>query len=345
VEEGPSLRPGATAVVTRAATLRAAIFRAAIFRAAIFRAAILLAAVLSIVATSGCRAIRAASGNDRGEDRAAPAAVIAGRPVSRDELVDFWFERSREAYAATLDDLVDERIAAEDAARWGIGVPPEVLARSVAGEVRAREEQLRAAYGAGADLAAVVREGYGVDVPTWSRTVLEPRLKSRLLLQRSVRMDGRLRAQCRVRVMVATDPAEAARLRDKLAQGADFALTALRESKDASGKDGGALPPIARGDLAWPGVEERLFAAPVGSLLGPLEVVVDGVRQWHLYRVVSRTEPWAGTPGSFGPRLEKDLAERPAERGELESWRLRVRRERGVRYLAPDGTTFRPPLR
>jgi hypothetical protein len=165
-------------------------------------------------------------------------------------------------------------------------------------------------------------------------------MRARLLLQRVVRLDAALRSVLEARVIVSASPAEAEAVAAKVRAGADFALVALQDSKDPSSRAGGTLPPLVRGDLAWPDVEARLFAAPAGSLVGPLEVAGGGRRTWHLYRVLRRTEPWAADAGGWSPRLEADLARRPVDRAEYEAWRRRVFRERDVRLLAPDGTAF-----
>ena len=96
------------------------------------------------------------------------------------------------------------------------------------------------------------------------------------------------------------------------------------------------LPPIARGDLAFPTVEARLFQARPGDLVGPLPVRLDGKQSWHLYRVVEATQPWQGGAELF-KRLEKDLEETPVSSQEFERWRARTRRDFDVRVFGPDG--------
>jgi peptidyl-prolyl cis-trans isomerase C len=299
----------------------------------------LIAAGLALLA--GCAGGRV-SGSESGEDVAPPVAVVAGRPLPQADLVRHWWETDREAYTATLEDLVDRRVAAEEAGRLGLSVPPAALDAAVAAEVRARETQLAAAYGAHADLAAVVEEAYGTDLAGWRRDVLRPRLAARLLLQRVVRADARRRPRLGVRVIVVEDRDRALRTREKILAGADFARTAFHESRDPSAREGGALPSFARGDLAWPEVERRLFELPVGALAGPWEVRVDGRAQWHLYRVTERVEPWPEVAAAFAARLEADLAARPADRAELLAWRARVRRDLGVTLHSPDGAAIRP---
>ena len=162
-------------------------------------------------------------------------------------------------------------------------------------------------------------------------------------MERVLRWDTHSSERLHARVIVVKDAARARRLAAKIRRGADFSLTALKESKDPSSKRGGNLPMIGRGDLAFPGVEQRLFAAPSGSLVGPLEVRVDGAPQWQIYRIVSRHEAWKGRYEANWRRLEEDLTERPVSSAEFARWRARVRRGRGVRYYRPNGSVWEPP--
>jgi hypothetical protein len=304
----------------------------------------LFACLAACQATPGTAA-RSVSGNDRGPDRAGPVAVVAGRPVSKAALADYWFERYPEEYGRTLDALVDERLVAAYARRDGIRVPIEALNQAEAREIDARRKQLASMFGKEADLAAEVRRAYGIDVPTWRRRILRPRLHAKLLMERVIRWDTRSRPRVHARVIVLDDPGRAAKVMAKLRQGADFSLTALKESKDPTARVGGDLPSIGRGDLAFPGVEARLFAAPAGALVGPLEVRVNGRPQWQIYKIIERQPAWQGDVASRHARLENDLVAKPMTGAEYERWRTRVRRDAGVRYYQPDGRVWAGPPR
>lgn len=295
----------------------------------------------------GCRSAggRAAFGNDRGTDRAGPVAVVGGRPLSKEMLADHWFDRYPEEYARTLNSLIDEQAVLADARRVGIRVPGATLSEAVASEVAARRKQIRSLYGDDATLDDEVRRAYGIEIGVWKQKVLGPRLHVHLLMERVIRWDTHSSDRLHARVIVLNDQAKARRVAAKIQRGADFSLTALKESEDPSGKRGGNLPMIGRGDLAFGGVEKRLFAAPPGSLVGPLEVRVDGKPQWQIYRIVSRQQAWQGSYESNWKRLEQDLQDRPVASTEFERWRARVRRGGGVRYYRPDGTVWEPPAR
>jgi hypothetical protein len=269
--------------------------------------------------------------------RGALVARVGGETIGGARLAAFLYDRQRESWLRAVDDLLDETIAIGEAERLGVGVPPDVVAASVEKEAAAREAELHRLYGDDVSLEAEIRRAYGLDVAAWKRGVLEPRIRIQHLLMRIVRLDTRRRPRVRVRVIVASDPDRAARILQKLRSGADFSLTAVQESIDPTAATGGVLPAVARGDLAWPDVEARLFAAEPGRLVGPVEVTDDGPPTWQIYKVIEHVAPWEGTRSELLRRLEEDLKAHPLERPEFERWRARVRRDFGVQVFSPDG--------
>lgn len=275
-------------------------------------------------------------------DPRAPVAVLGTQAITKAELVGYLFDRYPQEYARALDELVDERFAREEARRIGLTVPRAAVDRAIEKEVEARTRLVGEVYGPEATLDDWVQEGYGLAVAAWRDAVLRPRLESVLLKQRIVRLHTRTELRIVARIIVTFDEAKARRLAEKLRSGADFSLVALKESEDATRKVGGTLPPIARGDLAgFPIVEQRLFAARAGALLGPWRVRVDGRPQWQIYKLVRREEPWGMTGAALFRRLEADLVTQPVTQAELEAWQRHVRVQGNVRYLRPDGTPWR----
>jgi hypothetical protein len=266
---------------------------------------------------------------------------VGGVVVTKDELADFVFSRFREQWRQAVDELVDERLVATQAAALGVTVPPAALDAAVDAEARARAEQLRARFGDGADLARSVLEYYGLEVEAWKREILRPRLEVHLALQRVVRLSARTRDQVVARVIVVKDRAKAEAVRAKVAAGADFSLTALEASEDPSREQGGVVAPIGRGDLPLPAVEAALFGARPGALVGPLEVATAAGPEFHLYRVVEQVPAWPGPPEARRVRLEEDLRTNPVTRTEYERWAARSRRAQGVRVFGPDGSVLR----
>lgn len=303
-----------------------------------------LSLVVSVLALAGAvilvgwRRPPEAFGDARGA-----VAVVDGTSVTKADLVAFWFERYPQEYARTVGALLDERMAIAQARRQGVRVPRATLEKAVAREVEARRKQLARVYGDAVDLEAEVQRAYGFDLATWQSQVLAPRMHAQLLLERVIRWDTRRRPRVEARVIVLGSADRAQAVQRKLAGGADFSLTALKSSIDPSGKRGGVLPGIGRGDLAYPGVEERLFAAAPGALVGPLEVRVEGKPQWQIYKVIRAVPAWEGAADAHWERLENDLVAHPIDPGEFQRWQARSRRSRGVTWYRPDGRPWTPP--
>ena len=274
-----------------------------------------------------------------GEGGTKVVATIGSEAVTAADLTAFLYARYRDSWVRTMEALLDERIARHEAKRLGLVLPAGKLDKALAGEVEARRKQLAEVYGEDVKLEDEVRRGYGVDFAAWKRDVLRPRLRMQLLLMRVVRLDTRRRDRVKARVIVVDEQDRAARLKKRLASGADFSLTALKESVDPTSQNGGDLPAVARGDLTLPAVEEALFAAKAGDLIGPIPVTIGGREQFHLYKVIERIPPWSGTRAEIMSRLEQDLSETKIQRNEFERWRARMRRDFRTRVFDPEGRT------
>ena len=152
-------------------------------------------------------------------------AVIGRERVSTHELTAFWFARHRNEWLRTVDALLDEKLVDHEVRRLGLALPPGTLETAVDEEVKERRQQLKDTYGDEANLGQEVQRAYGVDLATWTRTIIAPRVRMQLLLQRVVRLDTRRRERVKVRVIVCEDEANARRVLTRLKRGADFSLT------------------------------------------------------------------------------------------------------------------------
>ena len=272
-----------------------------------------------------------------GEERGMVVATIGSEAVTTADLNGFLYARYRDSWVRTMEALLDERIARHETKRLGLALPPGTLEKALATEVEARRKQLAEVYGDEVKLEEEVLRGYGVDLETWKQSVLRPRVRTQLLLVRVVRLDTRRRDRVKARVIVVDALDRAERIKKRLISGADFSLTALKQSVDPTSQSGGDLPAVARGDLTLPAVEAALFAAKPGALVGPLSVTIAGRRQFHLYKVIERIAPWTGTRAQIVARLEKDLKTAKIQRSEFERWRARMRRDFRTQVFDPDG--------
>ena len=96
----------------------------------------------------------------------------------------------------------------------------------------------------------------------------------------------------RIRQIVVEEEERARKLRQQLEQGADFAALATAESLAPEAKEGGLLPPFARGEL--PEVFDRTFDLEAGKV----SAVIESPHGYHIFLVVERL-----------PRHEPELAE------------------------------------
>lgn len=136
------------------------------------------------------------------------------------------------------------------------------------------------------------------------------------------------------RVIALEDLRDAARVRDRLIEGEDFATLAVAMSVDPSGPRGGTLGPVSRLDPAWPAVfRETIFDLEPGRISNPLPV--DG--RILLLEVL---EERAGT----GVAFEEDRP-RAARAARVAAERLLM--DRLARRLVPAGSieSISPALR
>lgn len=306
---------------------------------------ILMACLVVCLVLSLLHAAGSTTADERRSSSRDTVLRMGGVSVTKADLADFWFTRYPEEYTRTVDALLDDRVVRSVAGRLRIGVPADQLDKAVRVELDARRKQLSALYGRDVTLEQEVQRAYGMSLNTWERDVLRPRLEGALLQSRIVRLWSRSREVLEVRIIVQENVQRAQRTLAKLRQGADFSLVAAQASRDPSAKQGGVLPPIARGDLALPGVEKRLFRAQPGQLVGPLQVQIEGRPQWHIYKVIARRPPWTMTGSALHAALERDLAKEAVSRAEFVRWREGIRRESGVTWFRPDGSPWEPPAR
>jgi parvulin-like peptidyl-prolyl isomerase len=179
-----------------------------------------------------------------------------------------------------LDRLVDRAVALNRANQLGIQVSD--------GEVTERLQLIH-----GADFAgdAGYREGVRSEMRL-ERALVED-LAPKLVAPESALADSfeRHRDQYRrperilVRQIVVEEEGRAQKLRQQLEGGASFEALAITHSLAPEGKEGGLLPPFARGEL--PEVFDRTFELQAGQL----SAVIESPHGYHIFLVVERLAP------------------------------------------------------
>ncbi len=74
-------------------------------------------------------------------------------------------------------------------------------------------------------------------------------------------------------------------LKQKIADGADFAKLAAEHSSCPSGRSGGNLGEFSPGQMV-PEFDKVVFSAPIGEVQGPVKTQFG----WHLVEVTKRTQ-------------------------------------------------------
>ena len=96
---------------------------------------------------------------------------------------------------------------------------------------------------------------------------------------------------------------------DSRAPGADFAKLAAANSDAGTKEKGGDLGEVAKGELL-PSLDEAVFNAPAGTVLGPLE----SKSGWHIIKVEQRLPSEVPAFESVKDRLRKDASEETFDR-------------------------------
>ncbi|MBL8739120.1 MAG: peptidylprolyl isomerase, partial [Planctomycetes bacterium] len=165
-----------------------------------------------------------------------------------------------------VDLLVCDVLVAQHARQFGIVVPQERVDALVAEEEQALRRQIADELGATMDLGTYVWRLFGMREDDW-RAVLRLRTAQRLYQGYVIRYLALREDRVQVRFLVHKDQAQADEVVAKVRQGADFGTLALRLSEDDSRRDGGLLPPFARGSQHP--VAEVAFTLQKGQVSAP----------------------------------------------------------------------------
>lgn len=221
-------------------------------------------------------------GPTSGDER---VAVVEGRAIPLADLrrvVEARLESDPEALLADvlteeLDRLVDREVALHHASDLGI----EVTDADV-------DERLRLIHGEDFAADATYRDDVRSEMRI-ERAAVED-LAAQLSVPESAladyferhRDEYRRPERIRIRQVVVEEEERALKLRHQLEGGADFAELAASQSLAPESRDGGLLPPFARGEL--PEVFDRAFDLEAGKL----SAVIESPHGYHIFLVVER---------------------------------------------------------
>ena len=236
------------------------------------------AAIVALALGAGCGPTSADQQVAEVQGQAVPLAEL--RRVVEARLEDDPDALVQDVLSEELDRLVDRAVALNRANQLGIQVSDR--------EVEAR---LRLVHG----------EGFAIDPAYLEEVRSEMRIEraavEELAPQLSVpesaladyferhRAEYRRAERVRIRQIVVEEEERAAKLRQQLVEGAEFAALAASESLAPEAKEGGMLPPFARGDL--PEVFDQAFALEAGKV----SAVIESPHGYHIFLLVERLPP------------------------------------------------------
>jgi len=215
-------------------------------------------------------------------------AVVNGQNITRDQLVDFLLKRYG---SSALDQLVDQQVLEQAAAKQGVTVTPQDLDLEYqAYRLSAPTPQIFDDYEKRVGKATimenlrprVIYEKIGEKLVTINPSDLDEVRASHILIKPEPATDEAGRAKA--------DAAAKAKAEEVLAEvkkpGADFAALAKKYSQDpGSAARGGDLDFFGKGQMVPP-FEAAAFAAKVGDIVGPIKSDFG----YHIIKVTDRRD-------------------------------------------------------
>jgi hypothetical protein len=257
-------------------------------------------------------------------------ARIDGQPIYAGEAFPLVALSAPAEAGNAVQRIVLDRLCAAEGGAIGASVPPELLESEVARFLVEQERKVRDASKGKSDLAAWLKNTFGLEPPAYFDLV-KGSLERSLLLERVVLYELGRHPRAQLRVIRVKDRALAEEIRGKLEKGADFAALARQHSEDGSGRDGGVYPPLPT-DLASPLFEKTEALAP-GALSPIEEVSTEGGPRFRIVQVLARLPPETAGYAERAAALEQQLAGRPLSPLELEAWMRLMEERHQIRLL------------
>jgi hypothetical protein len=236
-------------------------------------------------------------------------------------------ERANEA----AQQLLDEAVIESETQREAVSVADAAVDARTDAWLEDRRRRARIEFGAGTDFEQLVRERYGRDFAAW-RADTRRLVRVLLLRDRLVRLDQAREDGVDFRVLVLADEPSARAAVKALSEGADMTLYAQRLSLAKPA----APAPSARGEIPEKDLEERLFAAKDGDVLGPVPFETPEKRTaYQVFKVVrvwkADASPWSALASS----IERSLETVAVSDEEVVRWRRRAFARHEVKGRTP----------
>lgn len=214
-------------------------------------------------------------------------------------------------FGELLQQLVDRRVMALDAAKKGYGDDPEVLRRVALLKERVMEETY------------VTRE--------IEATITDAMMKAKY---DKIVAENPPEEEVKARHILVDSEDEAKKLKAEIEKGADFADIANKHSKDARDGSGGDLGYFTR-DRMVPEFAEAAFKAEVGKVVGPVKSQFG----WHLILVEDKRKQAPPPFEDVKPQL-KDMVAQELTAARVDELKKAVK----IELLNADGSAQRPQI-
>jgi len=253
-------------------------------------------------------------------------AEVDGVPVRAGEVARVLFRYDPSRALEVLNQILDARVLAADAAARGVTLPPGEIEARTEEQVRRQEQEVRVQYGPETTLERYLSDRFGFSLADYRRDLADL-VRLQALRDRLVRYEAMGVERIRIRVLVVRDEAAARDAAARLRDGADF--TAL--AKQVSLAPPGDLPFYGRDEIRPPELAAELFALEPGSVSRPVRVSREGREVFEVFKVVehaaARDLPWS----EAAEEVERGLKVRPVAPAEYLQWARRARERHGVR--------------
>lgn len=223
---------------------------------------------------------------------------------------------------SAVDLLVFDVLVARHAQEHGIRVPVARVDELARDEEAALRKQVADELAGQMDFASYLWRAFGLEEADW-RAALRLRSAQRLYQGYVLRYLALREDRAQVRFLVHADPAFCREVATKVRAGADFVTLASKHSEDPSRRDGGLLPPFARG-FQHP-VATAAFELRRGEVSEPFEASWGEGKRWFvvycLDRMPGREVPFA----AVADEIDAGLATTPISPLETSAYTLRWR--------------------
>lgn len=236
------------------------------------------------------------------------------------------YDRLVSTHLVLSDNLIQQleidALIATQAREHGIAIDPAAVDREVDEEIGRLRAQVDRELGTRMSFDVYLRRQSGLDEAGY-RQWLRLNLARKSYRDYVIRYLAVLEDRVEVRFVVHADAALLEDVAKRVREGADFATLAVRHSEDETRREGGLLPPFARG-YRHPVAEVASDLQP-GELSRVFAATVDGVERHYLVYCVRRIAGRALPFAAVREELDREISDRALTQAEVRAAYDRLR--------------------